>query len=83
MEPQLPLLMAAGALTYAPDHQNGTLPTDHAVKLPRDFEVGDCRRLSPVDRNKGEPRGDLVAPQQICCILIPNTTFPVPEAHKI
>lgn len=27
--------MARGALTYAADHQNGTLTADHAVKLPR------------------------------------------------
>lgn len=46
-------------------------------------KAGDYRRLSPVDRNKGEPRGDLVEPQQIYYVLIPNTWFPVPEAHKI
>lgn len=40
MEPQLPLLMTAGALTYAPDHRYGTLPLDHGVKLPRDLAGG-------------------------------------------
>lgn len=37
MEPQLPPLMALGTLTYAPDHQYGTVPADHGVKLPRDL----------------------------------------------
>lgn len=84
MEPQLPLLMAAGALTYAPDHQYGTLPVDHGVKLPRDLEGRRLRATSPqYTEIKGEPSADLVGPQQIYCVLIPNTWFPVPEAHKI
>lgn len=80
MEPQLPLLMAAGALTYAPDHQNGTLPVDHAVKLPKGLEGG---RLQATFSSRGEARGDLVGPQQICSVLILKTRLPVPEAHKI
>lgn len=83
MEPQLPFLMATGALTYAPDHQNGTLPVDHAVKLPRELEGGRLQATFPSRQKKGEPRSDLVGPQHICCVLIPSTTFPVPEAHKI